>query len=244
MKDNFSDNAKQYAQFRPGYPLALVEFLCKLSPRNKTAWDCGTGNGQLAVLLSTHFDKVYATDLSEKQIQNATEKANIIYKVERAETTAFADEQFDLVTVAQAIHWFDFDMFYKEVKRTLKPDGVFAVIGYGSLTIDPETDKIIHEFYTNIIGSYWDKERRYIDEHYQTIPFPFKEITTPAFTIDYEWNIEQLTGYLQTWSAVQHYKKQNGTDPVELITEQLNDAWLKVQNKKVQFPILLRAAFK
>jgi len=244
MKDNFSTQSNQYAQFRPDYPQSLIDFLVKETSNHDACWDCGTGNGQLAIKLADHFEQVFATDLSAAQISNATPKDNIIYKVEKAETTTFNDQQFDLITVAQAIHWFDFEAFYKEVYRTLKPDGLFAVTGYAMLTINPEIDAVIRHFYKDITGPYWDKERHYIDELYQTIPFPFEEIKVPQLTQEYDWTLEQLTGYLGTWSAVQHYKKATGADPLPLIKTDLATAWGDETTHRVKCPILLRAGRK
>ena len=240
MKDNFSMQSEQYLKFRPAYPNELYEFLLSLVEARDTAWDCGTGNGQLALELSKYFKQVQATDISEKQIQNAVQRNNIYYKVEAAEKTSFPDKSFDLITVAQAIHWFDFDAFYKEVKRVIKPGGVFAVTGYALLNIDGTTDKIIRKFHDEIVGPFWDPERKYVDECYQTIPFPFKEIAAPRLHNIYEWKFEQLIGYLNTWSAVQHYIKAEKKNPVDLIKNDMAEAWEKNTVKTVRFPVLLR----
>lgn len=240
MKDNFSGQANDYVKFRPVYPKALYDFLLPLVKKKQIAWDCGTGNGQVAQELAKHFHTVHATDISEKQIANAAHVKNIFYKVEPAEQTQFPDKTFDLITVAQAIHWFDFNTFYNEVKRVIKPEGILAVIGYGLGTIDQGTDNIIQHFYNEITGPYWDKERKYIDENYQTIPFPFEEIPAPQFFITVEWNFEQLFGFLNTWSAVQHYIKANNKNPLDLIYDELKNTWKDDQVKVIQFPVLLR----
>ncbi|POY34826.1 SAM-dependent methyltransferase [Solitalea longa] len=240
MKDNFSKQAHLYAQFRPGYSNELIDFVINLVAEKEYAWDCGSGNGQVAAALATHFKTVYATDISQQQLDNAIQKENIHYLLSAAEETPFSENQFNLITVAQAIHWFNFEKFYAEVNRTLKPNGILAVIGYGLLSIDPETDAIIRYFYTDIIGSYWDKERSYIDEKYHTIPFPFVEIKTPTFFSFYSWNREQFIGYLTTWSAVQHYKDHNKKNPVDLIINQLEKAWPVEEKRSIIFPNLLR----
>ncbi|MEP7144329.1 MAG: class I SAM-dependent methyltransferase [Ferruginibacter sp.] len=241
-KDNFTNQSNKYAKYRPAYPSHLYSFLYSLVKDNGAAWDCGTGNGQVAIVLSDFFDQVYATDISEQQIKNAVPRENVFYSVERAESTSFADNSFGLVTVAQAIHWFDFESFYKEVNRTLKPNGILAVIGYGLIRIDHETDPVIDSFYHDVIGPYWDKERKYVDENYQTIPFPFNEIRAPVLDNIFEWTREEFTGYLETWSAVQHYIKAENKNPVPLISAELEKIWPKGETKKVQFPILLRVA--
>ena len=242
VKDNFTKQANLYAKYRPDYPAELYQFLFSLCRHKDTAWDCGTGNGQVALALAKTFRKVYATDISEQQIKNAIQQDNIIYAVERAEHTLFADNSFDLVTVAQAIHWFDFDNFYKEVNRTIKAGGVLAVIGYGLIHAEPGINSIIQHFYYNVIGSYWDKERKYIDENYTTIPFPFNEQKAPQLTNSFEWTLDDLLGYFATWSAVQHYKKANNDDPITIIKAELEKQWQPGILKKVEFPILLRVA--
>ena len=243
MKDNFSKQAAAYAQFRPHYPEAMIDAILRYVGVRDCALDLATGNGQVANLLAPHFAKVYASDISQKQVEHAVQSPNVHYLVEAAERTGFADSQFDLITVAQAIHWFDFDSFYKEVHRILKPDGIFAVLGYGLLTTNPDTDAIILNFYHNIIGPFWDAERRYIDEMYQTIPFPFEEVPAPKFANSFIWELDQLTGYLNTWSATQHYITANGKNPVALIYPELEASW-RDSNKEVVFPLLLRIGKK
>ena len=242
MKDNFSTRSAQYAQFRPTYPGNLFDFLQSIVPSTDSAWDCGTGNGQVARQLARAFSTVYATDISQQQIDNAETQQNIEYSVQPAEHTSFPDNTFDLITVAQAIHWFDFDAFYKEARRTAKDQSILAVIGYNLVQITPAIDELINNFYTNVVGPYWDKERRFVDESYQTIPFPFQELKTPGFKNKFEWTPDHLIGYIGTWSAVKHYEKNNGKDPVDLIREPLLQAWGGDITKPVDFPILLRIA--
>jgi len=240
LKDNFSTQSKQYAKFRPTYPKELYQFLLSHVAKTQVAWDCATGNGQIATVLSQHFDYVYATDISENQLKNAPQIANITYKVERAEYTSFQDHSFDLITVGQAIHWFKFDAFYTEVKRTLKPNGLIAIIGYGIMHINAEIDEVIHYLYKDILGSFWDEERKYIEDNYLNVTFPFREIQCPAFQITTAWNFEQLIGYLETWSALQHYIKLKSKSPIPLIYERLKQAWGNTKKHTIHFPILLK----
>ena len=239
MKDNFSKQASVYAKFRPQYPDEMIAHVVSFVDNKSAALDIATGNGQVAAKLADSFEAVYATDISQTQLDNAIQKPNLVYKKESAEKTSFEDRHFDLITVAQAIHWFDFDVFYKEIKRILKPEGVFAVLGYGLFSTNPDTDVLLHNFYHNIVGPYWDAERKYIDDNYKTIPFPFKEIETKQFENRFTWTLEQLTGYLDTWSATQHYIKANKSNPIDLIREDLERSWEK-GDKQVVFPQLLR----
>lgn len=198
------------------------------------------GRGQVAYELAKTFDKVFATDVSQSQIANALQANNISYSVQPAETTNFDDGQFDLVIVAQAIHWFDFDKFYAEVKRTTKDNAFLCVVGYNRVKITEQIDNVITDFYTHVIGSYWDKERRYVDENYTTIPFPFKEIQTPKFVNKQHWTLEHLVGYLKTWSAVKHFVKQNTFNPVDELQKEIEPLWGNKQIREVHFPLLLR----
>jgi len=239
MKDNFSVQSKAYAEFRPHYPDEMITSIVSEVKNRTAALDVATGNGQVAVKLADHFQTVYATDISARQIENAYQKPNIIYKVESAENTDFTNDQFDLITVAQAVHWFDFEDFYREVDRILKPDGVFAVLGYGLLTTNPESDEILRNYYHNIVGRFWDAERHYVEEKYETIPFPFDETHVREFSSTMVWRFDQLIGYLETWSATQHYIKANGENPIDLIRNQLEKVW-EASTKQVHFPFLLR----
>jgi len=244
MKDNFSTQAAEYAIYRPTYPIELYDFLFKLVAHKHAAWDCATGNGQVASILAQHFQHVYATDISEKQLSQALPLPNVVYQVESSDQVNVTDQSFDLITVAQAIHWFNFDAFYSEVKRTLKPNGIIAVIGYGLMSIDKKVDQVIHKLYETILGKYWDSERRYIEEGYKTIPFPFEEIVAPHFQIKTTWNFNQLIGYLNTWSSLQHYKRANDRNPLEYVLTELKEAWGDDAEKDVRFPVLLRVGSK
>lgn len=238
MKDNFSSRSKDYSRFRPRYPQEVYDFIRSQLAGFQNAWDCGTGNGQVAVELAKFFERVEATDISENQLKNAVKRPNINYSIQAAEKTNFEKEQFDLIICAQAVHWFNFDEFYAEVNRCLKPDGLLVIMGYGLFASNPETNEVITEFYQKTIGPFWDIERKYLDEKYQSIPFPFSEISTPEFHQVYNWDIEHLLGYLRTWSAVKHYEKEHKEDPVALIEDKLRKAFGNKNN--VSFPILLR----
>ena len=239
-KDYFSSQSKAYATFRPSYPDELYQFIFRHMKSRSTAWDCATGNGQVAQSLANNFERVYATDISEQQLKNAFVAKNIFYSVAPAERTNFADNQFDLITVGQALHWFDLPRFYEEVKRTGKPDGLLAVWGYALLSVEPPIDEMFLDFYNNTLGPYWDRARRLVEDHYKNIHFPFDEIECPDFYIRTEWTSEQFTGYLSSWSATQKYIRNHGRDPVQAFAEKLNPLWKTGEQKQVSFPIFLK----
>jgi ubiquinone/menaquinone biosynthesis C-methylase UbiE len=239
MKDNFSRQAEVYAKYRPTYPADLFDFILSFITNQKAAWDCGTGNGQTAKELANHFEKVFATDISQKQIDNAQSAQNIFYSVQPAEQTSFPDNIFDLITVSQALHWFQFDKFYNEAKRVVRPGAWIAVWTYTLLKISSEIDTVITDFYKNTLGQYWDKERKYVDESYATIPFPFKEIKTPVFKILFEWRLSELEGFLNTWSALQKFIAINKFNPVKEIIQTIGPI-MKTQKMNIVFPVHLR----
>jgi ubiquinone/menaquinone biosynthesis C-methylase UbiE len=240
MKDLFSGHARQYAAFRPVYPAALYEFIFSLVKEKNTAWDCATGNGQVAKVLAGHFKEVCATDISQQQLNNAFQATNIDYSLASAEKTTFPDNFFDLITVGQALHWFDFDKFFAEVKRVGKVGGVLAIWGYNLLQIEPELDTIIHDFYKNIVGSYWESERKHVDDKYQSISFPFDEIQLPDFQISISWTLDDLANYLTTWSSVQKFIRQQGANPVDVLKTKLAEIWHENEKKQFSFPLFGR----
>jgi len=198
MNDNFSSQAAAYAQYRPQYPEGLFEYIIGFVKHPKLAWDCGTGNGQAATKISTYFERVYATDISRQQISHAIPKSNILYAIEPAERTTLEDNTVELVTVSQALHWFDLDKFYKEVKRVSEPAGLIAAWTYSLIQIDPATDPLIHHYHNRILENYWDAARSHVNDGYQRIDFPFTQIKTPVFSIVVHWGLQELEGYLNT----------------------------------------------
>jgi ubiquinone/menaquinone biosynthesis C-methylase UbiE len=240
--DKFSAQPEVYKKFRPTYPQALFDEFMKYVPERKTCWDCGTGNGQIAVALSGYFDKVCATDLSPQQIAHAERRENIFYSTGRAEKTDFEDHAFDLITVGQAIHWFDIKAFNREVKRVAKTGGIIAVWGYSLLGVDEGIDQKINEFYYETVGKYWNQERGLVDARYETIEFDFEEIAVSKdLTIDVTWDLGHLEGYLNSWSAVQNYLKETGKEsPVPRLIEELKPSWGEKEFREVHFPIFLR----
>jgi SAM-dependent methyltransferase len=239
--DNFSNASTEYAKFRPASPPEIYEFIYANVKNFDNAWDCGTGNGQVAVKLAERFKNVYGTDISSEQLAAATLRDNIIYRKERAEQTSLADESIDLITVGQAIHWFDFDNFYKEVRRIAKPGALIAAWTYSLLRSTPEVNAVIDHLYMDITFDYWDKERKLVDDGYSTIPFPFQEIIAPPIAIVKKLTMEQLMGFLRTWSATRHYIRANLQDPISLVKDDLKRAWGNKETIEVQWPVHVRA---
>ncbi|MEO7924337.1 MAG: class I SAM-dependent methyltransferase [Chitinophagaceae bacterium] len=239
MKDNFSNQAEGYSKYRPAYPEELFDFILQQFSERNSAWDCATGNGQTAKELAKYFNKVFATDISRKQLDQAVQADNISYSVQPAEQTNFPSAEFDLVTVSQALHWFRFDEFYTEVQRVVKPGGWIATWMYGLLRISPAIDKLIDEHHFTTLEKYWDPERKYVDDHYRSIPFPFEEIDSPAFHIRYHWTLEELEGYLNTWSALQKFTSANQYNPVTDLMKRIKPYWTAASMKTI-FPLHLR----
>ena len=241
FKDHFSDHATDYARYRPDYPAELFEFLANAVKQHELAWDCGTGNGQAALGLVQYFDRVIATDPSAEQIRNAVPHEKISYAVAPAEHTEIPSCSVDLITAAQAAHWFDMEGFRREAGRVLKPDGVLALWCYGLCRINPEIDRVVQHYYTNIVGPYWPPERRYLDEKYETLPFPFAELPAPEFYMKAEWNLNEFMGYLNTWSATQRFQQKNEQNPLDMVRRLLVKTWGDPQRRQtLRWPLYLR----
>jgi SAM-dependent methyltransferase len=225
FEDHFSSHSEQYAQHRPHYPNEIYSYLSSITLGHSLAWDCGTGNGQAAIGLAKYFDKVHATDASAEQISRAYPDDKVEYCVEPAEHASLGNSSADLVTVAVAIHWFNFEEFYSEVKRVLKPNGILAAWTYSFPEISPEVDPWIDQYYYEILSGYWPERIHYLEERYETLPFPFEEIIPPPFVMEINWSLIQFAGFLDSWSATQRYKAQKRQHPLEIIWAQLVAAW-------------------
>ena len=239
-KNLFSTQAASYAKYRPTYPKELFDHIIQFVKNKDAAWDCATGNGQAALVLAEHFKKVVATDISEKQLSFAKQHPGVEYRVSPAEKTGFEDNTFDLITVAQAYHWFQFNAFEKEVKRVGKKDGVIAIWGYSLMTAnDAAVDKLVKRFYSDITGPYWDAERKYVDDNYKTVPFNFTPLPTRDFFINTQWSKNDLIGYFSSWSSVQHFIEAKKYDPVDEIIDELDRVWANDDVKNISFPLFL-----
>lgn len=225
FKDNFSKQSDIYAKYRPHYPAGLFSYLSSLTKQHEVAWDCGTGNGQAAIGLAAFYDKVIATDASEQQIKNALPNENVTYLIEKADHTSIRSDSVDLLTIANALHWFKFDEFYREVSRVLKNDGVIAAWMYGLPIIEPEIDKIIRHFQDYILGTHWPPELRFVAKKYATIPFPFQQISSPEFYCEKTMNLNGVIGYLNTWSATQRFMNENKFNPTADLQKELAMVW-------------------
>jgi SAM-dependent methyltransferase len=219
----------------------MFERLASLCARRDLAWDCATGNGQAALGLAAHFRQVVATDASERQIVNALPHANVAYRVAPAEASGLEPVSADLVTVAQALHWFDLSRFYPEVRRVLRPGGIFAAWSYNLLTVDAAVDAVIGRYYGEVVGPYWPPERALVETGYASLPFPFEEVEVPRFSMEERWALPRLVGYLGTWSATRGFREATGRDPIETIRSELEGAWGDPSlERAVRWPLRLR----
>lgn len=239
--DHFSGHAAGYAQARPTYPDDLFDWLATQCAQRDLAWDAGCGNGQAALALAARFAHVVATDPSAEQIAQAPAHARIGYRVEPAEAPTLDDASVDLVTVAQAMHWFDLDRFHAAVRRVLRPDGVIAVWTYGLSNVDREVDAVFRRLYDDVLGAYWPAERRHVENGYAELAFPYAAIAAPSFAMACRWTLAQYLAYLRTWSATQRYVRAMGEDPVQGLAADFADAWGDpAQARYVRWPLGLR----
>ena len=238
--DRFSAQAAAYARYRIDYPPELYAWLLPLVPRRGRAWDCATGNGQVAAVLASYFEQVEATDLSANQLSHAPVRPNVRYQVASAEHTPFPDQHFDLITVAQAVHWFAPDAYHQEVRRVAWPGALLAEWGYGLVQVSPEINPLIQHFYRAVMGPYWDANRWHIDDEFSRIPFPFMAVRHQHFEVRRQWSGAWFLDYLRTWSSVANYEKQHGHDPVALLADELLSRW-GGSERAVTFSVFVRA---
>jgi SAM-dependent methyltransferase len=240
FKDHFSAQSAGYARHRPHYPAGLFDYLAGLGGR-QLAWDCATGSGQAAIALAAHFDRVVATDASQAQVDAALAHPGVSYRVAAAEDSGLDADTVDLVTVGQALHWFDIPRFFAEAARVLVAGGHVAAWCYELCTVSPGCDAAIGRLYDDIVAAFWPPERRLIEEAYAGIAFPGTEIETPSFEMDVCWTVDDMLGYLRTWSACQHYLREHGEDPVNQVKDELRKAW-GAAPRTVRWPMTVRVS--
>lgn len=237
FEDRFGAQAATYAASRPAYPAALFAFLAAESPRREHAWDCATGNGQAAVALAAHFEHVAATDASADQLAHAARHPRVRYRVAPAEASGLEGASVDLVTVAQALHWFDRPAFFAEVGRVLRSGGLLAVWTYALAAITPAVDRVTDQLYRQTLRGYWSPARRQVEEGYAGFAFPFEPVAVPAFAMEEPWTLDRWIGYLRSWSALEAYRKATGEDPVPYAA--LAAAWGAAETRLVRWPLTL-----
>jgi len=224
--DHFSAVAASYARYRPTYPAALFDWIAGIAPARTAAWDCACGSGQATLPLAERFESVTGTDASAEQLALAPPHPRISWRVAPAEASGLPDRSVDAITVAQALHWFDLDRFWSEVRRVARPDAAVVAWSYGIAFLeDREISRVLRHFHDDVVGSYWPIERGHVDLRYQTIAFPFVPVAPPDLDLTAEWTLDRMMGYLRTWSAVRRYIQANGVDPVTPLAETLAPAW-------------------
>ncbi len=241
FKDHFSGNSENYKKYRPEYPAELFSYLTSIASEHEIAWDCGTGSGQTAKGLVRFFKSVVASDPSRSQIENAEEIKGIKYFVATAESSTLENGTIDLITVSQALHWFQIDSFFHEAERVLKPNGILAIWSYNLLSVTPDIDQIISHFYSKILGRYWPQERKLVESGYREISFPFLEVTPPYFEMRAEWNLFELIGYISTWSAVKEFQSATMVSPLDRLYEEIYPYWGEPSRKMaINWPLTLK----
>jgi SAM-dependent methyltransferase len=240
--DHFSRTAGEYASYRPRYPEPLFHWLAKQVPDRQRAWDCATGSGQAALALAPYFREVVASDPSVAQLVHAARAATVRYVAMTAERPALADGSISLVTVAQALHWFDRAAFFAEANRVLVPGGLLAVWRYGLVSMDdPQVDAIVGRFYSGTVGPYWPPERALVETGYAQLDFPFEELASPPFVMETQWSLAQLAGYISTWSAVGRYRAALEKDPLPALVRELEQVWPDAgESRIVRWPLEVR----
>jgi len=241
FKDHFSGTAPGYAAHRPVYPRAVAEALASRSPGRRLAWEAGCGSGQLSTVLGEVFDQVVATDASAAQIAQATPHRHVRYEVGPAEASGLPGESVDCAVAAQAAHWFDLDAYYREVQRVARPGALVALVTYAVMEVSPDVDQVVDHFYRKTLDGHWPPERALVEEGYRSLPFPFERVEPPLLALEQRWDLDQLLGYVGTWSAVQSLRKAGRGADLERFGEQLRAVWGDpAKARVVRWPLAMR----
>lgn len=242
FKDHFSHGSQAYAQRRPRYPRALVDFLADSSPSVGLAWDVGCGSGQLSTLLPERFERVVATDASAQQLEHAEAHPKVEYRQAPAEASGLSSRCVDLVTVAQAAHWFDLPRFYAEVRRVAcVPETVLALITYSFHSVAPAVDEVVGRFALGTLADWWPKERVLVDSGYSTLDFPFERLAVPPLELVADWDVDAVLGYIRTWSAVGKFVQAGHGAQVAAFEQEARAAWGDIGPRRVTWPLTVVA---
>ncbi len=242
FRDLFSRDSPNYAKFRPRYPAELFSWVAGLPAARRLAWDAATGNGQAAVMLAPHFERVIGSDGSRAQVKAADRGDNVRYLAALADASGLAEGRVDLVTVAQAFHWFDRPRFFAEVERIAAPGAALAIWGYARLQAGSPIDAVLEEFYEGTVGPYWPPERKEVEREYAGIDIPIIEVAPPALAIQARLSFAEFIGYVRTWSAVGRYMAANGHDPVDAFAPSLAAVWGDLETRRpIRWPLFIRA---
>jgi SAM-dependent methyltransferase len=240
---DFSSVASAYAMHRPRYPAGLFAWLASEVDRHELAWDTATGNGQAALGLAEHFDRVIATDVSAEQVKHGLPHPRVEYRVATSERSGLPEDSADVIATAAAIHWFDLPRFYDEVRRVARPGAVAAAWTYHIGYVAPPFDELFHWFYFEVVGPYFAAGARLVDDRYAAIHLPGEEIEAPPFETRALWTHAQMLDFVRTWSGVHAYREASGADPVELLAPRALEIWGDPDRAmEVRWPIYVRAA--
>ena len=147
---DFGRTSRYYARYRDIYPQSMYDKLisCGIGKKGQKILDLGSGTAVLPLNMHSTNAMFFATDISENQLMYGKQIAeskgikNIRFKVCSAQDTGFANNSFDAVTAVQCFHYFDADKAADEIRRVLKPGGVFCKIFMDWL---PFEDEVIRE---------------------------------------------------------------------------------------------------
>lgn len=240
FKDLFSGHAQDYARYRPTYPRELFARVAALASRREVAVDIGAGNGQASQALLADFARVVAVEPSAAQLNAIAPDPRIEPRQTTADATGLPDASADAVVCAQAFHWFAGERFFDEVRRIARPGAVLVVWCYSLARITPDVDAVVSELY-RALDADWEPERRLVESGYQTVVVPFPELPTEPVAMSASWTLEQLVGYLRTWSALKHYIARTGQDPLLLRLAALSTAWGLHAEREITWPLAVRA---
>ncbi|MCW5827511.1 MAG: class I SAM-dependent methyltransferase [Gemmatimonadaceae bacterium] len=236
----FSGHATTYAAFRPRYPDALYDWLLANAPQREQAWDVGTGNGQVALALAERCERVMATDPSAEQLAAAPAHPRVTYR-EATYDSGLPDASVGLVTVGQALHWFDLPQFFAEVRRVMAPGGLFAAFAYVHSSVDTTLDRVTRHYHDVTCDAYWAPEHHLIRSEYRTLDLPIVEIPAPQMFVEATMTLAQYAGFFRSWSATQRLLRAEGEAPVLAFERELAAAWGDDVPRLVRWPLIVRA---
>ncbi|KAL4426897.1 hypothetical protein ABPG74_008821 [Tetrahymena malaccensis] len=262
------NQGQNYDKYRPKYPSKFFDLILKDLNSKESYLDVGCGTGQMLFKLNSHFKIAVGTDLSEKQVSVATEKISnnqnyMNVKVIQSDANNLISSlqknslplNYDLVTVGQALHWFEVEKFLQLTQSKIlnqNQNSRLAVAAYywDGFDIDINNEQLsgkqIHEQYYNSIKNYYDFDRDNLYSNYKHYPFNkyFEQTSEDSFIEKDIFQLDDLVRYMKTSSAYNTLVEQNSKNPIfedpttivqKQITEKVN-AYKKEHNLSEDTP--------